>query len=169
MNDQINQLPEDRYFYLDVHQAISSKGTLTGLIGFLLIGLLFSGEVWWIKGLFSLGGIIFFFLTYLDVRYFLGLHKTPNRISSTTRSFRYYNEFEGNKEILIDQIREIKIYLRGKKAFLLEVFVDGEKHEENIRIDGLDTPSQQDLLDLLHALNPKIVFSTNRKTKEFTT
>ncbi|WCK57738.1 hypothetical protein PP175_27265 (plasmid) [Aneurinibacillus sp. Ricciae_BoGa-3] len=162
------ELKKSKIYFMDATQMakVTGKGSLMAVLGISMFGIMFSGITWWAKALFGLGGLFAFVFTFYDMKYMMGLRKNPFQSSFNNKTFQYFNEFEGNKVLDVDQIREIKVYRRAKDAFLLEIFLNNKVREENVNIAGFDAQTKQEMLDDLKAMNPTILFTSYHKDEE---
>lgn len=143
------------------------KATLLVILGFMLINMMRFELPWWAKTFFALGALLLFAFIYYDMKYMMGVKKNPFKVFPDKHILRYYNEFEGNKDVEIDKITEVKVYtrVRPKETYLLEVFVDEQKDVENINVSGFTDETISELLEDLQSINPKYKLSTNRESK----
>lgn len=165
---ETDELGYDKMYFLDPSKMTKTMGktTLLVILGVFMINILFSDIQWWAKGLFGLGALLLVAFVYYDVKYMLGLKKNPFMIFPEKKIFRYYNEFEGNKEIDITQIKEIKVYSRPKETFLWEVFVHNQKNEENVNISAYDEETLEELMTDLRRFNKNFIITSNREPKK---
>jgi hypothetical protein len=158
----------DKMYFMDVTSMnkVMGKTSILSFLGVSLIGIMFSGVEWWVKGLFGLGSFLVFSFAYYDMKYFMGLRKNPFMLFPNRKVFRYFNEFEGNKEIDIMQIKEIKVYTRGKETFLWEIFLHNQKKEENVNVSGFDAQTLQEMMEDLKKINPNFAVTSNHDPKK---
>ena len=168
--EEREMLTYDKMYFPDMSKYTKTMGktTLLVLVGVLLINLMFSDVEWWAKTLFGAGAFLLGALTYYDVKYMMGVKKNPFMVFPEEKKMRYYNEFEGNKEIDIAKIKEIKVYsrVRPKETFLCEIFIEGQKNVENVNVSGFTEDVFQELLTDLRLFNSTFALTSGRDKKK---
>lgn len=164
-----NQLDYDKMYFADLRKIYQTMGKLTlfVLLGVMLINVVMSGVPWWAIVLLIGGALLLVAFVFYDVKYMLGVKKNPFMLFHERKIFRYYNEYEGNKEIDITKIKEIKIYSRVKpeETFLLEIFVKNQKDEENVNVSGYTQATIEEMLEHILQFNSNISITKNREDK----
>lgn len=164
-----NQLDYDKMYFADLRKVYQTMGKLTLFVflGVMLINVVMSGVPWWAIVLLIGGALLLVAFVFYDVKYMLGVKKNPFMLFHERKVFRYYNEYEGNKEIDITKIKEIKIYNRIKpeETFLLEIFVENQKDEENVNVSGYTQATIDEMLEHILQFNSKISITKNREEK----
>lgn len=157
-----NVLDYDKMYFLSYPKYVKviSKLSLFGIIAIIFGNVMFQGIPWWAKALFGVGVLFLGILIYYDLKYIRGLKKHPFMIYPERKVFRYYNEFEGNKEIDITKIREIKIYYKQKEPNVIEMHIDNQKDTENVYLAGFDIPTINEMLQDMLSINPEIVITS---------
>ncbi|PLS19696.1 hypothetical protein CVD28_04595 [Bacillus sp. M6-12] len=167
--EQPEKLSFDKMYFFDLNKMTKTMGktTLLVILGVVLFNFMFSDIQWWAKALVGLGSFLLVAFVYYDVKYMLGMKKNPFQIFPERKIFRYYNEFEGNKEIDITKIKEIKVYSRPKpeEIFLLEIFLHNKKKEENVNVAGFTQNTIHELMNDIRQFNSDYIITTNRDPK----
>lgn len=169
IENEDNQLDYDKMYFADLRKVYQTMGKLTLFVflGVMLINVVMSGVPWWAIVLLIGGTLLLVAFVFYDVKYMLGVKKNPFMLFHERKIFRYYNEYEGNKEIDITKIKEIKIYNRVKpeETFLLEIFVENQKDEENVNVSGYTQATIDEMLEHILQFNSKISITKNREEK----
>jgi hypothetical protein len=169
VEQEIEKLTYDKMYFFDLSKMTKTMGktTLLVILGVFMVNVMMTDISWWAKGLFGLGAFLLVAFVYYDVKYMLGMKKNPFMIFPEKKILRYYNEFEGNKEIDITQIKEIKVYSRPRpeETFLLEVFLHNQKKEENVNVAGFTQSTINELMADIRQFNSDFVITTNRDPK----
>lgn len=169
IENEDNQLDYDKMYFADLRKVYQTMGKLTLFVflGVMLINVVMSGVPWWAIVLLIGGALLLVAFVFYDVKYMLGVKKNPFMLFHERKIFRYYNEYEGNKEIDITKIKEIKIYNRVKpeETFLLEIFVENQKDEENVNVSGYTQATIDEMLEHILQFNSKISITKNREEK----
>ncbi len=127
-----------------------------------LIGIFPLGMVWWTRIIVSGVGAIITMQGYYDIRYFVGTEKEGLSIDKETQTISYFDEFKGSNSIFLPEIESIKIFLKNKEIYMLELKklptnnTKKKSQEENINVSGLNPLDVEDLIEIIKEIAPKI-------------
>lgn len=160
----------DKMYFPEISKYIKTMGktTLLAIVGVLLINMMWSDIIWWAKALFGAGSLLLVAFVFYDVKYMMGVKKNPFMLFPETKTFRYYNEFEGNKEIDMTKIKEVKVYsrVRPQETFLFEIFVEGQKQVENVNVSAFTEADIQELLGDFRLFNKNFELTKGKDKKK---
>lgn len=167
--EETERLNYDKMYFPEASKYIKTMGktTLLAVVGVLLVNMMWTDIVWWAKVLFGAGSLLLVALVFYDVKYMMGVKKNPFMLFPKTNTFRYYNEFEGNKEINLTKIKEVKVYsrVRPQETFLFEIFVEGQKQVENVNVSAFREEDVQELLGDFRLFNASFELTKGRDKK----
>ena len=167
--EEVEMFTYDKMYFPEISKYVKTMGktTLLALVGVLLINMMWMDVAWWAKALFGAGSLLLVAFVYYDVKYMMGVKKNPFTLFPETKTFRYYNEFEGNKQIDMTKIKEVKVYsrVRPKETFLFEIFVEGQKQVENVNVSAFTEADVQELLEDFRLFNKTFELTKGRDKK----
>lgn len=142
---------------------ITPRALLTLVIGMglVLVSLVVPDLVWWSKLLIGIMGFLMSAEGYYQLKYTKGLGENGFVVNTDDKTMTYYNEFEGNKTISLEDFSELKIYKRSRAIYLLELKYKNSKKQENINTNALYTEDIDEIIGYIKTFNNHIKVSKN--------
>ncbi len=107
------------------------------------------------KILFTLGGIILIIYGIYEIKYAIGAREYGIEIDLENKKVIYFEEFVGQRELDVEKIKEYKLYKKGKKIFMIEVYFDEEqKEKETINLTSFSGDDASSILRYMKQMNP---------------
>lgn len=107
------------------------------------------------KILFILGGIILIIYGIYEIKYAIGVREYGIEIDLENKKVIYFEEFVGQRELDVEKIKEYKLYRKGKKIFMIEVYFDEEqKEKETINLTSFGNDDVFSILRYMKQMNP---------------